>query len=53
VSPVSISYPKLSDDTVVEVVTDNELSNEYDAAKKHETDAHHTVPGSYLTIQQK
>jgi hypothetical protein len=50
VSPVSISYPKLSDDTVVEAVTDNELSNEYDCSTKARTDAHHTVPRSYLTI---
>jgi hypothetical protein len=34
VSPVLISYLKLSDDMVVEVVTDNELSNEYDCSKK-------------------
>jgi hypothetical protein len=33
-SPVLISYPKLSDDTVVEVVTDNELSNECDCSRK-------------------
>jgi hypothetical protein len=64
VSPCLILHFRFSDDTVVEVVTDNKLSKEYDCSEKYEIGAlvrthpvvrigaHHTVPGSCLTTQQ-